>query len=278
MPSPTVKRVPPLLGALIVTSCVFLVGFEWSRRASQREAERKMDSEIRFLTHLLGQKDDMGLIDWSRGFGSDRTLAFQVASPVSILSSGGDLSRLPPHPREGASFDFPSEVVLKRSFRSPEGPLVLILREKASIPPLPTGMLAGGLAALCFLMGLRSSWPRRSPIEGPGPVAAGEPPPFIRNAVEGESRLILDHGLGILEFTSQAMEHLAPGRMGPPPSHLLDLAPSRELMVAIEKGDPVAVTGAFPSRPELVAEVTKGPTDIRILLRVAQGPGDPKIL
>jgi hypothetical protein len=234
-----------------------ILGFVLSYQDEQTRFSQMASIAESHLSYASQLKDDMALIDWSKGLEKlPSVLAFRVNLDSKILVEGGNKQFCPITAPNGVSFEFPYRWVIY--WQKDSTPLQLTLVFQNFRGPLFWSLCA-------FFIGLGTGWALISYIVSQktlAPATAVETAPIQKRSVikpitditnDQSFTLALDKDYVICQATPLAAKALDKQVTDLVGSHFLDLLPDPSVMKAIEEAKEIRLIKPFPSHPHLGA-------------------------
>jgi hypothetical protein len=277
----TPQRAPKSLWTFVFIAALAAatIGFILSYQDEQtRFSEMGLIAESH-LNYALQLKDDMALIDWSKGLEKLPSIsAFQAVSDSKVVAEGGNKQLCPPIAADGISFQFPYRWMVHFSFRKDSvTPIALTLVFQDLRGPLFWGLftflaclgLGWALIGLGGLSKKLSSFPEStvSPLKNDPTVVK----PIVSIKNDESFTLVLDKDYIICQVTASAAKALGRQVSELVGNHFLDLLPDPTVMKAIEESKEIKLLKPFPSHPELSALLRPVPEGTILIFETQAG-------
>ncbi len=243
---------------VLALACVAgTLGFMLSYQDEQTQFSQMASIAESHLSYASQLKDDMALIDWSKGLEKlPSILAFRASFDNKVIAEGGNKQFCPDTMPNGVSFEFPYRWIVQ--WQKDSAPLQLTMVFQNFRGPL--------FWSLCvFLICLGTGWVLIGYMhshQALTPTGAAEPAPIkkhsavkpiINVANEQSYTLALDKDYMICQVTPLAAKVLDKQVSDLVGSHFLDLLPDPAVMKAIEEAKEIRLIKPFPSHPNLGA-------------------------
>ena len=234
-----------------------VLGFTLSYQDEQTRFLQMASIAESHLSYASQLKDDMALIDWSKGLEKlPSILAFRANLDTKVLAEGGNKQFYPTTAPNGVSFEFPYRWVIHWQKDSTTLELTLVFQNFR-------GPLFWALCAIFICLG--TGWVLISYIALPNALSSSVIPetapvkkrlvlkPIVETSNDQSFTLALDKDYVICQatpFAAKALDKQVSELVG---SHFLDLLPDPSVMKAIEEAKEVRLIKPFPSHPHLGA-------------------------
>jgi len=230
------------------------------------------------LIYALQLKDDMALIDWSKGLEKlPSVLAFQSHSGSKVLAEGGNNEMCPLVSADGLCFDFPYRWIVHSTFNKESAmptDLTIVFQDFRGPLSWSIFLLAFNLATGFILIRLKVISKTNQP-SSPGIF------PIVKNAEVSQTvflkideksiTLALDANYMISQVTplaAKALERPVSDLIG---NHFLDLLPDPSVMTVIAEAKETRLLKPFPSHPHLSVLIRPVPEGTVLVLETEQG-------
>ncbi|HTA76133.1 MAG TPA: hypothetical protein VK791_03130 [bacterium] len=272
----TLPRSSKSLWIIVLTSALIAgtLGFTLSYQDEQTRFSQMASIAESHLSYAAQLKDDMALIDWSKGLEKlPSILAFRANLDTKVLAEGGNKQFCPATAPNGVSFEFPYRWVihwqkdstmleLTLVFQNFRGPLFWALC--AIFICLGTGW--GLISYLSSPKTLSSSTQKIAPIKKPSVLNL-----IVETSNDQSFTLALDKDYVICQVTplaARALDKQVSELVG---SHFLDLLPDPSVMKAIDEAKEIKLIKPFPSHPHLSALLQPAAHGTVLILEPQQG-------
>ena len=267
-PSSPIRAVYPIFVLLFISG--YGLAFHLSAERFQEEAQLS----LAHLTDVIQNKDDMGLIDWSKALEkTDDCLAYDVKTGGTSGITGGNKGLLPKNFIQGLFFQWPSQWCL--GWINPGQSYKAILVFQAKPIPWFWGICFGVGASLFYIgilfffrntvssEGIPNSGPsHKESLKNPVQDIPKAVPSVVGTLHSQQPFLLVTKDQDILESSPSVADIFTFFRPGE--TIFFDLHPTKELTDLIERGEPGRVKYAFKMAPN--QEVTIKPIDSGLLL------------
>jgi hypothetical protein len=265
---------------LTVALAASILGFTLSYQDEQtRFSEMGSLAELH-LIYALQLKDDMALIDWSKGLEKLRSvLTFQARVDSKLVAEGGNQLMCPSVSVDGLSFHFPYQWMVHYSFHkdsATSGDLTVVFQDFRG--PLFWGIflfavtLTTGWIFIRWAVLQKSNQPSIASITAPKVKTEKMAKPMVPVMNKKSFTLALDHDYMISEVTplaAQALNRQTTDLVG---IHFLDLSPDPSVMKAIAEAKETKLLKPFPSHPHLSAFIRPVSEGTVLILETEEGP------
>ncbi len=247
----------PWIIVLILSLAAGALAFALSYQDEQTHFSQMASIAESHLSYASQLKDDMALIDWSKGLEKlPSVLAFRANSETKILAEGGNKQFCPATGPNGVSFEFPYRWVihwqkdsttleLTLVFQNYRGPLFWAIC--SIFICLGTGWVLISYTALPKILS-SSEISETAPVKKPLILN-----PIVETLNDQSFTLALDKDYVIYQATPLAAKALDKQVSELVGSHFLDLLPDPSVMKAIEEAKEIRLIKPFPSHPHLSA-------------------------
>jgi len=268
------------LTLLSASSLVF--AFTYGFAVSERTERVKEVAQLAqaHLVYALKQKDDMGVIDWSKDLEKmENVLAFQATLNQKSVIEGGNRDLLLNPGRIGTFYRSSAQwVQLSGDGAEVQNQLDFSLIYRSKPDPVLFGFVAFLFSLLLGGFGLFSAGHREElKVDLQRSILTpSAPPPAVKvlpaNPLRGETEkpfLFLDHNYIIQQATAQASRLLQMNSKALVNTHLLDLTPDPRLMQAIQSSEESKLSAAFLSHPNLSVVIKPDPNGFFLFLETS---------
>lgn len=259
---------------LIIALAASVLGFGLSYQDEQiRFSQMSLLAEAH-LIYALQLKDDMALIDWSKGLENlPSVLAFQVHTGSTVVAEGGNKEMCPVVSNDSFSFDFPYRWIVHSTFN------------KASVIPSDLTMVFQDFHGpllwsiyfflVSFVTGFILLRLKVTPKTIQFPTAQIVPTvknteatqTFVSVIDEKSPTLSLDADYMISQATPLAAKALDRSMSNLVGSHFLDLLPDPSVMKVIAEAKETILLKPFPSHPHLSVLIRPLPEGTVLILQ-----------
>jgi hypothetical protein len=268
----------PWIVLLVLSLAAGTLGFSLSYQDEQTRFLEMISVAQSHFTYALQLKDDMAMIDWSKGLEKlPSVLTFQAHSGSKVIAEGGNKEMCPVVSNDGLSFSFPYHWIVHSTFNKETGtPADLTIVFQDFHGPFLWGVCLFSVSFIAGLILFRLKAPPITHSLTPAPIVS-----VIKNsdvvqpkvlAVDEKSlTLTLDADYLIFQATplaAKAVDRPLSDLVG---SHFLDLLPDPSVMNVIAEAKETTFLKPFPSHPHLSALIRPVKEGTIIVLEVNDG-------